>query len=1128
MGTSYTGTKWAIEILYLFSCFFILPLFMSNKLQEFKDALINDGGIEEKVEVNQRHLIDKILARYSATYTIFRELLQNSNDANAESIQISFETTNQNSTGFQFPWSKKENVSSVTYKNNGKPFSEDDFARLRKIAEGNPDEQKIGFFGVGFYSLFSICEEPFVSSGGQTMGFFWKKDMLYTKRGKLPEDSVDQWTIFFLPTRELIELPETKDFANFLATCLAFAMNIKDVEVFVDGERILHFSRKFAPPKPLEFSKSIGYQSSSPYKLFKLIGVETSQIQLDMEIVERGNSKNFTVHMKVASATLKVSLPSKIETEMYRTTKKQPPKTSVLQIVSTNFEEYDSTLQTIKGAESIFENLIPSPGNQGRIFIGFPTHQTTSCSVHIAGHFIPTVERESIDFVDKTLYIWNTEYLSMCGMVCRVVFDLEMNTISTLLEHMEMDDKRYLTLISSDWFYRKVAHNLRSFFFRPSTPYPIVGQTVQSAFVKATDKPLLMISSNGKLEPINVLRLPPLDSMGLFIKTIPTIPFKFKEMCPEVVQFYQTSGLLKNISIDDVLLEISSRALNKVEMVGFFEYWIGMVKMGNITDKNMGTLQKNLTYVSDLSTTVSLSKMFFISNQKIVPNTLPLPSTCIPNELTKSITKSDLELAFWGWRELDIITWAQFIVQHQDFVTDVKFTESVMLTFSRHYSNMSKEQHQILISILSVKSCIPTQNGMKLPTQAYLETVNLFDDIPKIAFESKSMNSQFLKHLGVRDHVELQMVFDRIHDLSWDQTQLIKYFGTIVDKLTSQEWKTLKETALFVAANDNKRYKANELYAPILKLKDLGLKTIFWHGKWKAGNESLFMDQLGLRNVVPLMDLLKLVANSPVDNRLNLIQFMVKNFEDYTHQYSSDQVPAFLPIQGSDALVSPTQCYYNGEVSCMNFSVLLPALSTNAALFGVKECPTGDQFLQALKSYPPNLDNADLIFSFLSSRQMCFSNRNWNQLRIMEFIPVKTNTGVRLMAPSKIYFKTKDSMYENTFVYVLFSQNANVFLKACGVQEEPTPFELAAKIVQEPELFFTDDYAAYIDILRQIAVNFPTISRDTALVEKMKRSQFLIAISSREGGKLTYHLNRASEIYLSDDAVLKQLFQPLW
>lgn len=41
-------------------------------------------------------------------------------------------------------------------------------SRLANIlpADGNPDEDKIGAFGVGFYSLFSVTEEPRVMSGG--------------------------------------------------------------------------------------------------------------------------------------------------------------------------------------------------------------------------------------------------------------------------------------------------------------------------------------------------------------------------------------------------------------------------------------------------------------------------------------------------------------------------------------------------------------------------------------------------------------------------------------------------------------------------------------------------------------------------------------------------------------------------------------------------------------------------------------------------------------------------------------------------------------------------------------------------------------------------------------------------
>jgi len=44
------------------------------------------------VEVNQRALIDKVLARYSGEFTVFRELLQNSDDAQSEVAEIRFET----------------------------------------------------------------------------------------------------------------------------------------------------------------------------------------------------------------------------------------------------------------------------------------------------------------------------------------------------------------------------------------------------------------------------------------------------------------------------------------------------------------------------------------------------------------------------------------------------------------------------------------------------------------------------------------------------------------------------------------------------------------------------------------------------------------------------------------------------------------------------------------------------------------------------------------------------------------------------------------------------------------------------------------------------------------------------
>ena len=93
-----------------------------------KSALDSSTTTTHRVEVNQRALIDKILARYASAGAVYRELLQNSNDAEASSQPEVLFTVDSNNV-----------VTQVTYKNNGLPFRTQDWDRLQKIAEGNPD-----------------------------------------------------------------------------------------------------------------------------------------------------------------------------------------------------------------------------------------------------------------------------------------------------------------------------------------------------------------------------------------------------------------------------------------------------------------------------------------------------------------------------------------------------------------------------------------------------------------------------------------------------------------------------------------------------------------------------------------------------------------------------------------------------------------------------------------------------------------------------------------------------------------------------------------------------------------------------------------------------------------------------
>ena len=131
---------------------------MSSSAYANVRAAIATEGNDARVEVNQRALIDKILARYASNNAVYRELLQNSNDAEATSAEIIITTSssssaasagangsdNIDSSGGSSSSAKKEVVTQVIYRNNGLPFRSQDWARLRKIAEGNPDESKVG------------------------------------------------------------------------------------------------------------------------------------------------------------------------------------------------------------------------------------------------------------------------------------------------------------------------------------------------------------------------------------------------------------------------------------------------------------------------------------------------------------------------------------------------------------------------------------------------------------------------------------------------------------------------------------------------------------------------------------------------------------------------------------------------------------------------------------------------------------------------------------------------------------------------------------------------------------------------------------------------------------------------
>ncbi|CAF2860875.1 unnamed protein product [Rotaria sp. Silwood2] len=361
--------------------------------------IINEGK-ENRVEVNQRMLIDKMLARYSSEFVVYRELIQNSDDAQSTSFTleitcdlstatINYETINKDDLSvnqrrknyilegigqlFKNHWKPNtmnstnddslnnqqsyENdfnnciITEIRTINNGNIFNEDDWKRVITIAEGDTNVDAIGQFGVGFFSVFSYSERPIIQSGKHCLAFSWQNGKsLTTFRKELSHEQQSSLTSIILKMKNKYIL-ETKSI-----------LDINEINIFQVNK----------------------------------IKVPLTSTKLSL-VAKRLNSNN--IHNQI----LKDLIPLK------------------------------------------FHNLEILPA--GQIFIGLATHQTTGIGIHLFSHLIPTIERENIDLQDL--------YISI-GKIIRYIYD---QRILDAVNNIQQDSIQHLNLILSPYAFEPSVPN---------------------------------------------------------------------------------------------------------------------------------------------------------------------------------------------------------------------------------------------------------------------------------------------------------------------------------------------------------------------------------------------------------------------------------------------------------------------------------------------------------------------------------------------------------------------------------------------------------------------------------------------------------------------------------------------
>ncbi|KAI0405310.1 hypothetical protein F4802DRAFT_193133 [Xylaria palmicola] len=1216
-------------------------------------AALQDGEDEEAVTVDTRALIDKVLARYSGEWTTLRELIQNAADAQATTVRIKWETLPSAQVPLP-PMADRSDLlkHAITHhtlrrlvvENDGQPFTKTDWGRLKRIAEGNPDETKIGAFGVGFYSVFADCEEPFVSSDSEAMAFYWKGNALFTRKLQLSEEQRSSNTAFVLDYRNTTTtLPNLLSVGQFLATSLTFVA-LQHIEFWIDDYKILALHKKASPSVEVAISRDMDMTTKE--RLMKVQSVGRSRVQIDasymnaigwkpqvatakseaygLGVSEMTSLRSFfsrltasstkttnatredkvaqatisedvtalstaSIFLQVTTGSIKTSVSANFASELERATKKPPPKLAKLSILTSSYDETQAsessqTSGAASTATNVFASVLPSKKG-GRIFIGFPTTQTTGGGMHIsAPSVIPTVEREAIDLNARWVRTWNIEMLRAAGIMTRLAFTHEMSELQLKLQKTAGTS---ITAKEAAVFIPEALHTLKAFTFSDSTPSGQVSGIIEEAFWTAYKIPFVEIYSTRGVLPISEVRLGS-PELANFVEEIAVVPPELE--ATDFVRKLIDYDLLSQITVADLCKEFSGKPLSKVQLPSFIQWVAKKALQGDLDPPardrllDVAVAVVNTKGGHEQSDVIALGAIRnFMSTLKI-PQDLPLPPTTIPLEFTKGC--SIPELRALNWEPLDLVPWVDYLIttrstrsSDQDMTKSPEFATRILTIISKGWENQSQFSRDRIASLLMAHTIMPTKLGMRKPTDSFFPSVKLFDDLPII--ECTQLKEKFLSALHVRKTVDLDTIFKRLLSSSsektsgetkWSHVELIKYLASVSRDIPADDFLKLTKSRICPAEAgpvgkessqaSSQLYKISELFEPNQLLRPLQLNILQWPGGGlsRGSQEEKFLIALGLRMHPTVPELIEMMCSLKQQLRESAMTYFVTYY--HNHGYRAFNIAtsnrAFLPLEGeSSRLVPPSGCFSNEASAVLGFDILKKELRSEAQKFGVASDPPIQDCIQRLIKSPPRTHrDAVPIFQYFSTRLNELSSTATKGLGNTPIVPVarrslasgvlspgitdgNTDSIVHL-TPRNCYLGSSTT-WGDVFDFVDFGQPGNSFLSACGSSREPTKPEIAQQAAGQPArlLSVLGSPGKYLSLLRSLAVDMPILKKDKELWKKMKAAPFLLAfkeITNSTKGKAndqevdeeavrTFQLAAPSDIVILDDIISFRLFK---
>jgi hypothetical protein len=332
---------------------------------------------------------------------------------------------------------------------------------------------------------------------------------------------------------------------------------------------------------------------------------------------------------------------------------------------------------------------------------------------------------------------------------------------------------------------------MKFFSFRLSTPSGVVSSLLETAFYACSKNPseISMISTQG-IKDVGRIRLHD-KAFAAFMKELPLIPESIQSGSgglapPEMVGTLRARGMLRPIVLTDVFDEMRKRPFAEAEMVACLKWWFGLDTSGYqnlqtelrrqfldaaiLTVHESGTGSERVIPLSFITTYVSQQNG---GSTGIIPidGAFPLPPDTFPYSISRQLSDPKLLSQFFAWTPLDLAKWLQYYLSTRYSAAsgiDADEASKVLHILSRSWGNLDSGLKLAIKNMLAEATIVPTRMGLQVPEKAYFASVDIFSDLPVVSLSGGGVGKglpkgmeQMLEYLGVRKHVELQLIFTR-------------------------------------------------------------------------------------------------------------------------------------------------------------------------------------------------------------------------------------------------------------------------------------------------------------------------------------------------------------------------------